>query len=451
MKYLILLFFITSLHAKNFIETNVKTLNWQGIEVVWLKDEKFPTFDIMVYFGDGALSEKKEKLGQTQLMFNNISLGTTRYTQKEIVDALEFFGTSYASNVTHEYSTYSVSGLMAHLEPSLKMVCHMFQNATYPKAELKKSKKRIITGLESLVTSHSELASRAFREISLGKTMYKNPVGGKIATIKSLHSKDLKKRLNFFNNKVYKKIYIRGPKDIFKIKSIFKNDCGWKASKLTQKKLPAIKQANNSQLYLVTVPSANQAQIRIGKVLTKDQATVDQTRLAFASKYIGGGFTSRLMQEVRVKRGLTYSIGAYAAGQRYYGRSGIITFTKNKTLAQTLNVISKTIEDNSSSIEEKFFNHSKRYIKGNYIMSLESNTGFMNTLMMLDHQGRPYDELYNFTSKLEKISSHELAKKIKDIYSIKDQVIVVLGSKSLKKQLVKAGYQVKLVNYKRFL
>ena len=80
------------------------------------------------------------------------------------------------------------------------------------------------------------------------------------------------------------------------------------------------------------VPKANQAQIRVGRYLTYDESKKDHELMSLASKYMGGGFTSRLMQELRVKRGLTYSAGAYASTQKTYGRSGISTFTKNNTL-----------------------------------------------------------------------------------------------------------------------
>lgn len=48
------------------IEDNIKRLNWNGIEVVYIEDNRFPTYDLTVYFADGALSEQK---GQADSVF----------------------------------------------------------------------------------------------------------------------------------------------------------------------------------------------------------------------------------------------------------------------------------------------------------------------------------------------------------------------------------------------
>ena len=100
----------------------------------------------------------------------------------------------------------------------------------------------------------------------------------------------------------------------------------------------------------MTVPSANQAQVRIGRLLKKEELGNDALML-FTSKFLGGGFTSQLMQAVRVKAGLSYSVSAFAAGQKEYGRSGIMTFTKNETIKELLDVIKKTL---TSVKEQKF-------------------------------------------------------------------------------------------------
>ena len=136
------LLLIQSAFSATYLEENLKTLKWNDIEVVWLEDDTYPTYNLSVYFYAGALTDDAKDYGETEFMFNEMNSGTTRYTKKEIVDALEFFGTSYGANVTHEYSTYTVSGLVKDLVPTMKMVCHVFQNATFPESEFKKTKRR---------------------------------------------------------------------------------------------------------------------------------------------------------------------------------------------------------------------------------------------------------------------------------------------------------------------
>lgn len=452
MNKLILLLTLATTASANFVDTNVKKLKWGDLEVVWVKDDKFPTYDLNIYFDDGAMTEKKSESGVTQFMFNELTSGTTRYGQKEILSSLEFYGTSFAANVTHEFSTYSLSGLSRDLNKNLKMVCHLFSEATFPESEIKKSKRRALSSLKNLVTDHQSLASRVFRELSLKGTPYARAVDGYINTIKNFNSSNLSNRLAYMN-KVKKRIYIRGPESVLSIESIINNDCNWTKSQDFKKDtiISSKDKSKTDLIYLVSVPKSNQAQIRIGKILTQKEVQNNPVELSFASKYLGGGFTSRLMQEVRVKRGLTYSIGAYASGQRMYGRSGISTFTKNQTLAQTLKVIDETINSSTKSIPTELFNHSLRFIKGNYLLGLESTSEFMSTLMYLDHQNRSYSEIYDFKKEVDQITPANLSKRIDSVFGMKNQITLVLGDSNLRSQLIKAGFKVKRLNYKDFL
>ncbi len=457
MKYLIglLLLLLTNLsYANNYLDKNLKKFNWNGIEVVWLEDSSFPTYNLTVYFSGGAIDESKNKIGITELMFNEMTSGTTRYSKKEILDVLEFYGTSFGASVTHEYSTFSLAGLVKDLEPSLKMVCHIFKNATYPVKEIKKTIKRAETGLKNIVNNHGGLASRVFREVSLQGTAYSSPVTGKLRTLKRIRAKDLHARLKHFNKKVKKRIYIKAPAGIAGVEKIISNDCGWSDnSKLTKPSLAKTKESTKDKntIFFVPVPKANQAQIRIGTYLSSEQTKRDFTKNELASRYMGGGFTSVLMQELRVKRGLTYSAGAYASAQQMYGRTGINTFTKNETIVQTLNVIKEVIERESKEIPKANFSHLKRFLKGSYLLGLESSTAFLKNLLFFDHIGRPYGDIYKFPSEVDAVSLSEAQNKIKELYDWNKQTKLVLGNKKLIPVLKKAGFKVKVLDYKKYL
>lgn len=304
-----------------------------------------------------------------------------------------------------------------------------------------------------MVTNHSALANRVFRELSLKDTAYSHPVSGTMKSLKSIRAKDLHDKLLFFNQKVKKRIYIKGPKAIKSLENVFAQDCKWsgEAKYVSNLKNVTKKPSSNNMVYLVPVPKANQAQIRIGRYLTYEETSKDHTLKSLASKHLGGGFTSRLMQELRQKRGLTYSAGAYASSQKVYGRSGISTFTKNQTLVDTLKVIEQTVKNESSNISKDHFGHIKRFIKGNYLFGLESTSSFLESLLIFDHIGRDYSEIYKFPSQVDAITKKDLETMVDRIFNWDKQIKLVLGNKNLKKQLEKSGFKVKVLNYKDYL
>jgi zinc protease len=442
-----------SAQAGNYLDNNLKKLNWNGVDVIWLEDNQYPTYTFNVYFSAGALQDREGKLGESELTLNQLTTGTNRYSQKEIVDSLEFYGAAFSANVTHEYSTYSVGGLVKDMIPTMKMVCHLFRNATFPQNELSKTKKRMSAGLKNMVTSHSALANRVYREFSLSSTPYAKPVSGTLKSISEIQGKDLAEKLKFLNDKVKKRIYISGPSQVAKLKDVIVNDCKWTEGEFEQVSPEVKEKATYSEntIHLVPVPNANQAQIRVGRFLTADEAQTLPDLRGFAAKYMGGGFTSQLMKELRVKRGLTYSAGAYSSSQKKYGRSGINTFTKNETIVEALKVIEQTIKNNSENIPSEFFNHSQRFVKGSYLFTLESTHAFLNNLIYFDHIGRDYKEIYEYQDNIASYTAKDLAKTVSSTFKWKKQLVMVLGSVDLKKKLEKAGYKVIVIDYKDYL
>jgi zinc protease len=455
MKVLLLIFisllFTTGIKASANSQ-RVHHLEWNGLDVVWIEENRYPTYNLSVYYADGALSDSKSRAGETELMFNLLDIGTTRYSEQQIADALDFYGVSYGGNVTHEFSTFSLSGLTKDIVPTLKMVCHIVNEATYPKKILSRKKRIIMNKIHSMVNSKGELASKAFRDLSLSGTPYELSTAGKLKTLRRINRNNLLAKRKYFQNKVKKVLYITGPKEILNIKDIINKECGWKnQNNLFVRKIDyKEKKFSGPKIYLVTVPKANQAQVRIGRFLNKSEIGSDEL-MTLSSHFLGGGFTSQLMREVRVKRGLTYSISAFAAAQAEYGRVGISTFTKNETIDKLLQVIKTTLED---SMNKKFtkesFDRAKGYLVGSYPFRFEKAGSYLNQLISLDHVGKPYDQLYNFPSVVKNLSEDDVAREIKRLFSWKDQTIVVVGDKSLFKKLKKLG-KVKVYSYKRFL
>lgn len=454
MKYLVLFYLITNVFSlfANSIEQKIHRYDWEGIDVVWFEDSRFPTYDIAIYFADGTLSENKSNHGATEMFFNLIDAGTRRYSQKEISDNLEFFGVSLGVNVSHEYSSISFSGLTKDIVPITKKICHLIEDSTFPNDEIDKYKKAKIDGLKSIVANPAALTERVFREVSLGGSPYFYPVSGKISDIKSIKRKTLASRHEYFNKQVKKKIYLTGPKDILKIKDVFINECGWDLanSKFVQENSYKVSNKEKAQIYLVPVENSNQAQVRIGRFLEKNELDKPEA-MKLAANFLSGGFTSKLMQELRVKRGLTYSVGAYAGGQKDYGRSFISTFTKNETVGDLLSVTRETLDHLAKKeFSEDELNAAKGLLMGREPFTYEKSSAFLNYILYFDHIGRDLSEMFKFNEFISKITKEELAKELDKVFNWDKQVIVILGDKSLKKQLSSLG-KVEIVNYHNFL
>lgn len=444
LKAFLLSFFLLSAELGAADEgANIKKLNWGGLEVVWLKDQRYPVYNMAVYFSDGALSDAPSRRGETASALNLLNSGTRRFDQKEINENLEFFGADYSAHVTHEFSSFSMSGLVKDLIPTAKLMCHLLSDTVYPSDVLKRERNRSIEGLENLVSSHSSLASRAFRELSLNGTPFDFPTSGKIEDMRRISSTHLKDKLKYLNNEVKKRVYLTGPASVLEIKKVLKDECGWEdQSNLYQREVNYVhekKQGNGPEIFLVPVEDANQAQVRLGRFVPKSQISSNEL-MSLASDFLGGGFTAPLMKELRVMRGLTYSVSAFAGPQKYYGRSGIATFTKNETLGELLKVTKNVLEENQQGhFSQEQFQAAVEGLAGRYPFRFEEPMSYMTQLMSLDHEGRKLSELYQFQENVRSLGREQLVKELKNLYGWSDMTIVVVGDRGLKEQLKEYG------------
>lgn len=446
---------VVPFHAQASVEREiVKRQLTDKSQLVFLKESRFPTYLLTIYFADGALSDEDHRRGETEAMFSNLVSGTTRYGQAHIAEAFEFYGTTFETNVTHEYATVSLSGLSKDLVPNVRMMCHLFKEANFPENEIRLYQRRLISDLDSLVTNHSELANRVFRELSLSRTPYAFPVEGKIVDIKKLTSKGLAQKRDYFKKEVSKRFYFTGQEESLEdLKRVVKDECDFNLegagfARVENNKPVAPEQ--RKKIYLIPVPGANQAQVRVGRFLNSDELA-DPDMLTMTAGFLGGGFTSPLMREVRHNRGLSYGVYANASAQRQYGRAVISSFTKNPTLIELLGVIHGVLGNYGENLMDKqMLEDSVAYLAGSHLFQFENGPAYISALVAIDHQGRKYEDLYLFPERIKKFQRFEVKEAIASIFDWEKMTIVVVGGQNLERELEKMG-AVQVLDYRKFL
>lgn len=448
---LIIAVFISTLSC--FADEGVKKLNWNGIEVVWLEDNRFPTYNVLFYFGDGAISDNSKRMGETSWMFALLSSGTRRFSRSEIKDNLDYFGASYGGSVSHEYSEFQVSGLVKDILPTMKKICHIFDDANFPVGEIKKLKKRVMSSKKNLVSSHASIGQMAFRELSMSGTPFGHSSEGKLKDIKYIKQKYLLKRLEFFNKKVFKRIYITGPKNTLSIKNIIMNECGWSGqgiNPIVKTSVPPVAKKNSPKIHLITVPKANQVQIHIGRYTTPGELSSDVTN-AIASGIIAGSPLGVLSNELRNVRGLTYGASSFITMQRDYGRIAISTTTKSESAVEVIKVIKDVLSQVSvGKFPLKKFEMIKSSEAGAYPFALESNLSYLNTLLFMDHTEQDYSRFHSYPTRINKVSAKDMQSVVEKAFDWNQMTIVVVGEKRMAKFLKTLG-PVKVTSYRNFL
>lgn len=435
-------------HARSSFLDSVERMKWGDLDVVWIEDEKFPKFTASVYFQDGAVTD--EYAGLTQATFDQLSSGTSKENERQIAEFFDFYGANIRNSVTHEYSVLTIQGLIKDIDPVMGKVCELMRDAQYPGSELKSYISRSKSRLKNLITNHAALADRVFRNLSLKGTSFADPVEGTLESYERLTSERLRARLAELS-KTKKVLYIAGPSDVKKLRDVIEKQCRWSVEGKV-KPIAVTPSAPQKEIYLVPVPGANQAQIRIGRYLTFDEMKGKHDVFHFLGSFLGGGFTSKLVQELRVKRGYTYSASAYVGMQRDYARAGVMTFSKNETAPETVALIRDIFKEVSEAakISPQEFKHQQGHQIGGYAFGFEETNAFLGQIMLYDHQGRDLAELADYPDRIAKLTPEDLARANKEAFEWEKQIVVIVGSKELLKPLSKIR-PVKILSFEQFL
>ncbi len=419
--------------AADFRRSEINQLQWGNFRTTWLDDGRFPTATITVYFADGALRDGAREAGRTQAALDLLLSGTKKYDQRTLSEFFDFYGVDFSHHVTHEYATLSFTALVKDLPAVVDRLCHVVKEASYPREELVPHKKRAVSKLKNLPANHAALAERAFRSIIMKGSSYEQAVEGNLASLELLNSQGLAERWAQLRDEAPKRFYVKGPREALFVRDRFLSECGWKIGGTQSFRIKNPVSSMAHRIFLVPVPGANQAQIRVGRYIAAPEARDPDERLSFASDFLGGGFTARLIQEVRVKRGLTYSISSYVSLQAEYGRTGISTFSKNETVVETLKVIRDQLRQHATAekIKAEDLAHMKNYVVGHYPFNFEGSAGFLNQLVQLDHVNEPVSALYDYPEKIRRLGAKEVAEGINRLFTWEELAIVVVGDPSL--------------------
>jgi len=439
MKWLLIIFLTHSLFAKDI---EFQQIQWGDIPVIWIPNDKIPKFYLTVSFGDGSYSDEKDFLGASNVMFDALVHGTSKYSQKEIAEKFDYYAASLSSSVSGDRTRLTFGGINKDMGDLIELGCHVFNEANFPKKELDKDLESRIDSIKNLVSNPRSLIRRAASYSFYSRTEMNPLKSGFTKTLSQLTREKLLSKRDYFKDKTKKKIYLLGG-DAKKAEKLFSKHCGFKNGSIDRKELLGNWKQDKkaADFVFIPLPGTNQAQLRVGQVFnTKEIESYSSAYTDVISNYLGGGFTGKLLTELRTKRGLVYSAGPIIAPFYQDTYSAIATSTKNETLTEVINVINDTVGKlMSKPISKIEFALMKNKVKGSYLFGLEGSQKYLGELMYLDYRGKSFDEIKGFADSVEKVDRKKLQELSKLLYSKNNVEYVVVGDPSVKKQLEKLG------------
>lgn len=401
-----------------------------GLAVVTVVKRDLPLVAVRLVVPTGVARDPKGKEGLASFTSSLLRRGTSKRTADEIDDEIEFVGGLLGVDSGYESTSLGVTVPAEHVETALSIIADLAQRAAFPKKEFDVAKRREISQLKQDLDDPSSVADRAVVKFFYGKDHpYGHPSQGTAASVKTFKRDDL---AGFYKDTFTPHgamLLFVGDIDPVQAQELAgKLFGGWKGkpAKALQVAPPAAPQG--LEILLVDKPDATQAQVRAitPGIARKDPAFFATTT---ANTVVGGGFTSRLVDEVRVNKGLSYSVSTRVIALREFGAISYSTFTKTETVREILDVSFRVLDlfrDKGPTQLE--LDNAKRYVIGLYPSRVESIDQLGEALASARIAGLPFESISEYRGLVAAVSVSDAIAAAKRYPGVGSAKIVIVGS-----------------------
>lgn len=431
MKYvftIILLGFTTLAQANPDIE------HWtgaNGTRVYYVHAPELPMVDIRVVFDAGSARDG-EQYGIGIMTNGMLAEGAAGMDADAIAEAFDDVGASFSNGSYRDMSVFSLRSLTkpALLDKAVATFTKFLNEPDFPKKSFKRLRKQMLIGLQAQQQSPRALTSKRFYEKLYGDHPYAHQSTGDEQSIKALSIAALKQHYQRYfvaNNAI---IAIVGDVDREQAEALAEQVLGKRPAGERAPALQAVKADTEGGHEHIDFPS-QQTHVMIGQPVIS-RGDPDYFPLYVGNHILGGNsMVSRIFEEVREKRGLSYSAYSYMSPMRDKGPFVMSLQTKNETREEAIEVLQNTLQafiDQGPSEEELAF--AKNNITGNFALDIDSNADILGYTASIAFYDLPLDYLDSLLDKVEAVSVEQIRDAFQRRLQPEKMVIITTGEKS---------------------
>lgn len=422
---------VQPVQAQNVKLPPVTRVTWEnGARVVLMEYHRAPMLEVVALFPGGSSVDPPGKAGVAALTAQLLRRGTEKRTALQIAEEIEFLGGSLDSGADVDRLSACLSVLSKEAEAGLDLLADVIRHPTFPAEELERQRQLHLSRLQSLPERPGAVASRVAAEVVYAGHPY--GVMPTITSVKAITREDIftyARRFVVPNRMILVAVGDFKTADMMaKLRARF-GDWQRRESE-TPTELPPPR-PHPRRVVLVDKPDATQTHVQWTR-LAFPRKHPDYFAAHVAETILGGGFTSRLTEEIRVNRSLTYGIGGSFDLQLWGGDFSVSTFTKIETTRALIDathaVLRRTAEKGFTPAELKKV---KGYLSGLFAIHVQTPEALAGELAEIAFYGLPDDYLQTYLSKLRAVTLAD-ANRIARAYCKPEQLSLVLVAPAAK-------------------
>ena len=412
-----------------------------GMVIFLQEDHELPLVDGIARIRGGSINEPASKTGLVDIYSEVWRTGGTKsQTGDQLDDYLEVRAAKVETGGGPDSTTISFSCLKGDLVDVFKVFADVLRNPEFRDDKIDIAKKGAEDSISRRNDEVGEIAHREAVKLAYGAD---NPYARvpEFATVDAVTRQDL---IDWHGKYVHPNNIILGISGDFdsaamesKLRAAFDS---WQKGPTLPKNDIKFSPAKPGY-YLVSKEDVNQSNIRmVGLGVTRDNP--DYYAISVFNEAYGGGFSSRLFNDIRTKRGLAYGVGGGIGAN--FGHPGILQIsmgTKSQTTIEAIHAVDENIQNlTKDPITDDEIRRAKDAILNAFIFRLDSPDKILAERMTYEYYGYPPDWLDKYEGEIKKVTSADVNRvAAKYLHENQLAVLVVGNTKEFDKPLSSLG------------
>jgi zinc protease len=401
--------------------------------LTWLFSEahELPLVTAQLLIKAGTLQEPGDKAGLANLTAQLLLSGTKKLSATKIAQELDFLGARLSASGDDDYAIMSLTVLKKDLAAGLDLFKDVLLNPAYNPEEIRRKVTQIKAALKSEEDEPGVVAGREFAKDLYGPFPYGRPVRGTAPGLSAITRQDLAAFHSRYwrpNNAI---LVVVG--DLTREEAqkwVSQTFGGWAAAPIAPTKLPPIPPLDKPRVVVID-KDITQANVVLGN-LGLARANPDFYALQVMNYILGGGgFASRLMDDIRENRGLAYNVESSFAPGLEPGPFTVALETKNASAGEAVSLVLKEMERiRTQPVTDQELSDAKSYLIGSFPRRMDSMGRRAGLLGYVEFYGLGLDYPWRYPELIQHLTPADIQKVAEKYLNADRYLLVVVGKKS---------------------
>ncbi|MBI3759866.1 MAG: insulinase family protein [Deltaproteobacteria bacterium] len=399
-----------------------------GATLIVSEQHNLPIIVVQVTLDAGGRLDPVGKAGVAALTADLLNEGTPSRTATQISDAIDFIGGSLETGADSDSASVALAVLTKDLDAGLALFTDVLLHPAFREAEIVRRREAVLGSIRATEDQPGTVASKAFQDALFGSEPYGHPVEGTLQSVPKLTRADV---VDF-----YRQYYRPGRAIVTVVGDVASADI----SARLEGALATWTGGAGEAFQYPTALALPKRRVTIDKPLTQANIVLghrgvarnnpDYYAITVMNYVLGaGGFSSRLLDNIRTQNGLAYSVGSVFSVNKAAGSFQVVMQTKNASAADAITRARSEIERiRREPITDDEMSEAKRYLTGSFPLKLDSTRKIAGFLAQVEFYGLGRDYADTYAERINAITKDDVVRVAKQYLKPDDLILVVVGN-----------------------